>query len=258
MLFSLSPQTTSLKSASLMLAVIATAVALSASPLRAQEGFYGSLHTGAAILGNMNNDSAASRAGVARDLSHPSLALDLNTGWTVGAAVGYRFAQPFRAELSIDYLDGSLKGRYVEQGFFVPCGTFANQPCLGPAVKGDIKAWSGFAMGYYDIDLGAPITPYVGAGAGLVRSGLDVETTARLNVGTSNQFDIIDDHDTELGYRLAAGLAYNMGTATVDVGYTYTITQRPGYAGNGSGIPSFTYRERLDSHAVKAGVRFGF
>jgi len=237
-----------LKAVSFAAAVIG-ALAVSTAPLRAQEGFYGSLQTGAAFLGNMTSVSPAGGA---------NLSLDPGTAWTVGGAVGYRFAQPVRLELSVDYLDGSLKGAYSESGVFVPCGTFPAQPCLGPGVEGDLNAWSGFAMGYYDLDLGNRLTPYVGAGVGLVRAGLDVETTARLNVGTSSEFDIIDDNDTELGYRVAAGVAYDIPGGQVDVGYTYTTTNRPSYAGKGSGVPSFTFNRRLSAHAVKAGMRFGF
>jgi opacity protein-like surface antigen len=236
------------RAAALAAAVAGTALA-SATAARAQEGFYGSLQTGAAILGNMSN---------ATPQSTTNLRLDLDTGWTLSGAVGYRFAQPFRAELTVDYLDGSLDGSYSENGIFVPCGTFPNQPCLGPRVDGDVKAWSGFAMGYYDVDLGSRLTPYLGAGLGLVRTSLDVETTARLNNGTSREFDVIDDNDTELGYRLAAGLAYDLDPVVIDVGYTFTTTARPNYAGRGSGIPAFNYAERLESHAVKAGVRLKF
>lgn len=215
----------------------------------ADEGFYGTLKSGAAILGNMNYSDRATS----------DLRLDLHTGWTLGGALGYRFGNGFRTELSLDYLDGSLDGTYSENIIFVPCGTFAAQPCLGPGVNGDVKSWSGFAMGYYDFDLGTALTPYVGAGLGFARTGLEVRTTARLNNGTSSRFDIIDGHDTELGYRVTAGLAYDLGPTTkVDIGYSYTGTTRPSYAAKGSAVPSFTFDRRLNTHAVTAGIRFGF
>lgn len=217
-------------------------------PAWAKAGVYGVLRTGAVVPSDMNYAKAI----------NSDLLLDLGTGWTVGGAIGYRFNQPLRAELSFDYLDASLKGTYRENGFFVPCGTFANQPCLGPAVNGGLKAWSGFAMGYYDIDLSGPVSPYIGAGLGLVRMGLDVKTTARLNVGTSRPFAIVDDRDAVLGYRLASGIAFDVGPAKVDVGYTYTRANAPSLDAAGSAIPAFTFDRRLRSHSVTAGIRFGF
>ncbi|MBL8643047.1 MAG: porin family protein, partial [Rhodospirillaceae bacterium] len=93
----------------------------------------------------------------------------------------------------------------------------------------------------------------------LVRNSLDVETTARLNVGTTSEFDIIDDHDAEFAYRLAAGVAYDINpNTTFDVGYTFTRTGTPSLSGRGSALPAFTFDRRLKSHAVTAGVRFNF
>jgi len=227
------------------------AVTVAARPAHAQtdEGFYGSLKSGAAALSDMNYANGP----------NSNLDLDLGTGWVIGGSLGYRFASGFRTELSIDYLDGSLDGTYRENLFTIPCGTLAAQPCLGPGVEGDVTAWSGFAMAYYDINLDSPLKPYVGGGLGVVRTGLDVETRARLNNGTSSDFDIIDDKDNEFAYRVAAGVAYELNpAATIDIGYTFTRTGRPALEGRGSAVPAFTFDSRLKSHAVTAGVRLNF
>lgn len=225
------------------------ALALPLAAHAAEAGLYGTLRGGAVVPGDMNYSNRA----------NSDLLLDVDTGWSIGGVLGYRFTNGFRTALEVDYADSSLKGTYRENLIAVPCGTVAAQPCLGPAVDGDIRAWSGFAMAYYDFDLGSNLTPYIGGGVGLVRTGLDVDTTARLNNGTSSRFAIIDDADTELGYRAAAGVAYNLSDTTqIEVGYSYTRTGKPAYAARGSAAVAFTVNSRYDAHAFTAGVRIGF
>ena len=239
------------KATACLAVAMGAAVVFASQPAHAQtdQGFYGSLKGGAAALSDMNYSN-----GTSSDLN-----LDLNTGWTLGGALGYRFGNGFRSELAIDYLDGSLDGTYRENLIIVPCGTVAGQPCLGPNVDGDVKAWSGFAMAYYDINTGGAVRPYLGGGLGLVRTSLDVETEARMNSGAVSDFDIIDDRDTEFAYRLAAGVAIDMNpSTTLDVGYSFTRTGTPSLEGRGSAIPTFNFDRRLKSHAVTAGVRVNF
>ncbi|MDX2143823.1 MAG: outer membrane beta-barrel protein [Rhodospirillaceae bacterium] len=221
---------------------------LHSAPTAAQEGFYGSLKTGAAMPGDLDfSDRATS-----------DLRLDSETGWTLGGALGYRFSPLLRAELALDYLDADVDGSYRENVFAVPCGTFANQPCLGPAVDGDVNALSGFAMGYFDVDTGTSLSPYLGAGLGFSRIGVDVNTTARLNNGTSSPLAIVDDSDTAFGYRATAGVSYTLKAAMIDVGYSYTRHDKSSFAAKGSAVQAFAFRPRLDSHDIKAGVRLAF
>lgn len=248
--------TTSLYGARLKAALLAaatfSAVAFGATSVQAQteEGFYGSLHGGAVFPGNINSSTG----------SNAQLNLDPETGWQIGGAYGYRFGNGVRTELAIDYLHANADGRYVENNIpAIPCGTVASQPCLGPSVDGSLNSWSGFAMAYYDIDVGNNLKPYVGGGLGFLRTGIDAETRATLTNGTSSNFDIVDDHDTEFAYRLAAGVAYDVSPSTkLDVGYTYTRSGRYAMDGRGSLVPAFEFDGRTKTHAVKAGVRLTF
>ncbi len=240
-----------LKATALAAVAFGAAVAAATSAqAQTDEGFYGSLRGGAVFPGNINSSTS----------SNAQLNLDPKTGWQLGGAYGYRFGNGFRTELAVDYLHANVDGRYAETNIIaVPCGTVAAQPCLGPSVDGSLNSWSGFAMAYYDLDLGNNVRPYVGGGLGFLRTGLDVETTARLNNGSSSDFDIVDDHDTEFAYRLTAGVAYDISPSTkLDVGYTYTRSGRYAMDGRGSAIPSFEFDGRTQTHAVTAGVRLAF
>jgi opacity protein-like surface antigen len=236
----------------LLAAVTLSAATLAAGTAHAQteEGFYGSLQGGAVFPGNINSSTG----------SNAQLNLDPDTGWQIGAAYGYRFGNGLRTELAVDYLHANADGRYVENNIpAIPCGTVATQPCLGPGVDGSLNSWSGFAMAYYDLDVGNNLKPYIGGGLGFLRTGLDVETRASFTNGTSSDFDIIDDHDTEFAYRLAAGVAYDVSPTTkLDVGYTFTRSGRYAMDGRGSLIPAFDFDGRTKTHAVKAGVRLTF
>ncbi|MBL8631449.1 MAG: porin family protein [Rhodospirillaceae bacterium] len=232
-------------------AVIATsAVTASTAHAQADEGFYGALHGGAVFPENINSSKG----------STAQLHLDPDTGWQLGGTYGYRFGNGFRGELAIDYLHADANGRYSETAIAgVPCGTLAAQPCLGPAVDGNFNSWSGFAMAYYDLNVGNNLHPYVGGGLGFLRTGLEAETTARMNNGTTSSFDIVDGHDTEFAYRLTAGVAYDISPTTkFDVGYTFTRSGRYAMDGRGSLIPAFDFDGRTQTHAVKAGLQFTF
>jgi opacity protein-like surface antigen len=241
-----------LKATAFAAVTLSAAVVATAGTAQAQtdEGFYGTLRGGAVFPGNINSSTG----------SNAQLNLDPGTGWQIGGDWGYRFGNGFRAALAVDYLHANADGRYTENNIVtVPCGTLAAQPCLGPAVDGSLNSWSGFAMAYYDIDVGNNLHPYVGGGLGVLRTGLDAETTARLNSGTTSTFDIVDDHDTEFAYRLTAGVAYDISPTTkFDVGYTFTRSGRYAMDGRGSAIPSFEFDGRTKTHAVTAGMRFAF
>jgi len=210
-------------------------------------GLYGSMRTGKAWIGNMHYDNP-----VVAELD-----LDADSAGSFGGSIGYRFAGPFRADVNIDYLDADFDGRYREFTVItIPCGESPGTPCLGPGVDGDLSALSAFAMGYYDMDVMDKLTAHVGAGLGMIRQGIDVATAARFNNGTSEIFSIIDDNDTTVGYRLAAGVGYDVGVATIDVGYSFTTASRSSFAATGSGIPGFDLEPRLKSHSIDLALRF--
>jgi opacity protein-like surface antigen len=91
----------------------------------------------------------------------PGLAMqteDLKAGWAAGAAFGYQWGW-LRADLSLDYLGG----RDFSEAFTGPCGA----KCSG-TLTGSFSAVPALANVYYDIGTWKGITPYLGAGLGVV------------------------------------------------------------------------------------------
>jgi opacity protein-like surface antigen len=121
-----------------------------------------------------------------------------------------------------------------------------------------MEAWSAFAMGYFDMPVTERLGAYAGAGAGLIREALEVQTTTRMNNGTSQSRSLLDGRDTELALRFGTGVIYKLGTSEVDVGYSFTRGGKPSFTARGVGVQSFTFDNRLKAHVVAAGVRMPF
>jgi OmpA-OmpF porin, OOP family len=85
-----------------------------------------------------------------------SATIDRDEGFIAGAAAGYQFGQ-FRAELNGDYSRNGVKSASVGG--------------VTSSVGGHTQNISIMANGLYDIPLGLPIVPYIGAGAGATDFG---------------------------------------------------------------------------------------
>jgi OmpA-OmpF porin, OOP family len=87
--------------------------------------------------------------------------IPFKAGWTLNGAVGYAFGFGPRLELEVSYRRNKAKDEHPN-GF-----------CGGADVDDDFSRISQLgvmANGAYDIFLGSPIVPYVGAGVGAVRT----------------------------------------------------------------------------------------
>lgn len=143
-------------------------------------------------------------------------------------------------------------------------------------------SWTGTANGFIDLGTVAGITPYVGAGAGLVytRNQLDAtaiceadETTTADGVTSTTttflcdgQTDASDpdveyvgahytNRDYSFLYSLSAGLAYQMTKNTsLDLGYQYVSAPQMQYLKLGAAGPEVA--EGMDYHQVKLGLRY--
>ncbi|CAM5488305.1 hypothetical protein ATER59S_03406 [Aquamicrobium terrae] len=140
------------------------------------------------------------------------------------------------------------------------------------------SAWNGLLNGYVDLGTYSGITPYVGAGVGLLMTRKSVSVGAKCenssvsetegNVMRSVDFNCRapsgQDYTTVASYRatdydfmygLSAGLSYQLSKNTsLDVGYQYLSA--PGikyYAVSDDGI---TQRKGIDAHQVKVGLRY--
>lgn len=230
---------------SAMVAAITSAGAYAADQ---SSNFCGSIHVGPAFVEDMNFSESTTA----------DLSLNPKTGWAVGGALGYRFYDTFRVEFDLAYSSNELSGTFQQNvQAFVPCGEFAGNPCLDSSTDGDIDSLAGFATVYYDFPAVGQIRPYAGIGVGFVDIDLEVGTRATLNDGPVSRFAIINGSDTVLGYRGSLGLTYPIGPADLNLGYTYTFTDRLNLAGQGT-LVSFDFDRKMNRHAVAAGPTYRF
>ncbi len=232
----------------LMSAVFFVGASSSAFAAGSSSKVYGSVHVGPTFVDSMNFSESTTA----------DLNLNSSTGWTVSGAVGYRFYDTFRLEFDLGYSSNKMNGTFQQNvQAFVPCGEFSGNPCLDPTVDGDIDSLAGFASVYFDFPALGQIRPYAGIGVGFVDLDLDVGTRATLNDGPESRFAIINGSDTVMGYRGSLGLAYPIGRADLNLGYTYTFTEAPSFAGQGT-LVTFNFDRKMKRHAVTAGLTYRF
>ena len=130
-----------------MVFTAAAALALSAATLGSADaqtgptGPYVRVEGGLSVPGNMS----------ARTSTGASGSIDRKLGWIGGLAGGYQFG-PFRAELDADYSRNGLKTLRLGGA--------------STSLGGHTSNISFMVNGLYDINVGMPIVPYIGAGAG--------------------------------------------------------------------------------------------
>ena len=165
--------------------------------------------------------------------------------------VGYDFNNNWRLEVDGDSLwtdNGSISGQ----------------------TNSDVKLRTTSTMlnAIYDFDDFNGWSPYLGAGAGIVKSKLDA--TAR-GAGTAacatasggpNAFCRVSDSDTNFGWQALAGLGYRISDHIIwDTHYTYQDVSSPdfdGFATNGTATltPIGTSASNVGSHSLVTGFRY--
>ena len=205
--------------------------------------------------------------------------------------MGYHFNDYLRGDLNFGILpsnrfgdnfvttcDGSITTTISD----VNTGTIVNQtnapasaPCNGSNLANN-KAYSLMANGYVDLGTYVGLTPYVGAGLGVVYSKYNraigqrdcVETTSTTTAGgfqTVNQFNCDDPAgyngavtskaSYDFAYSLAAGLSYQVSkNVSVDLGYEYFAVPSAKYVAYDGG--AFNIHKGVDYQSVKLGLRY--
>lgn len=226
----------------------ATLMALTTMAAAAEPGVYGRLYGGLATVSGLSFTDAATA----------DLNLDGGSGLTFGGAVGLRTGSGFRAELDLTLSEADLDGTFVENvQAFVPCGESPQNPCLDGRVDGEFEGRSAFAMGFYEFDTGNGFAPYIGAGLGLYEVEIEATTPGAFNDGPTIEFALVDDSDTKVAYRLAAGFAYDVGAFDITADYSWTRTGKSSLSGQGAYV-TFDYDRRATVHQVTLGARYAF
>lgn len=232
------------------LAAAACALLLTMTTLAAAQepGVYGRLYGGLSSVEGMTFN----------DASTADLDLDGGSGFTFGGSLGYAFGNGFRTELDLSRSEADLDGVFQENvQVFVPCGEISNSPCLDGTVDGDYEGLSAFAMAFYDFAPGSDFTPYLGFGIGLLDAEIEAFTPGALNDAATIDFALLDDSDTELAYRLAAGVGYDAGAFDILLDYSWTRSGKLALAGQGA-FTTFGFDKRVNAHSFTLGVRYAF
>jgi len=198
---------------SCVLAVFFTAQAYSA------DGPYLSANLGLAAL----SDS---------DITNPgeeSEELSYDTGWTLGAAVGYRFNNV--------RVEGELSYQKNDADQLSQMGDISD-------MKGDATSTALLVNGYYDFANESAFTPYISAGLGYAK----VETNDMNVVGSSGS-DFNED-DGVFAYQVGAGVGYAVNeNVTLDLKYRYFATED---------AELDTSEVEFASHNFLVGIRYNF
>ena len=202
---------------------------LSPALVIAADGPYISGHIGASWLSNADFDGGVPGIRFSSEV-------EFDTGIHLGAAFGYDFGA-FRVEGEFGYQSHEFK----ETTDFELNGI----PRSDVDADGDYDAFIFLINGFYDIDTGTKLTPYLGAGIGF--AVLDIND---LFIGDADIRIVRGDNDDAVfAYQLAGGIAYEITAQIVaDLSYRYVATSDPDFAG----------LEDYNSHNLMAAVRFFF
>lgn len=157
---------------------------------------------------------------------------------------GYHFNDYLRADLNLGYLPGNNISASYDDGTTTTSANLKNY------------AFSGILNGYVDLGTYVGITPYVGAGVGLVQSKRTLSGVSTDSANPANDY-VFQDSKTQysLAYTLNAGLAYQVSkNVSVDLGYQYFSAPEAEYAT--AEYPTFPTRKGISNHQVKLGLRY--
>ncbi|MEI9404934.1 outer membrane protein [Mesorhizobium argentiipisi] len=163
---------------------------------------------------------------------------------------GYHFNDYLRADLNLGYLPGNKASfSYDDTGTATPSAVGF----------GNLKnyAISGILNGYVDLGTYVGITPYVGAGIGVVRSTRKLSASYTDINDSANNFTVEDNKSRySLAYTLNAGLAYQVSkNVLVDLGYQYFSAPDAEYV-TAASLTSFPVHKGISNHQVKLGLRY--
>ncbi|MER8801989.1 outer membrane protein [Mesorhizobium sp. M0998] len=159
---------------------------------------------------------------------------------------GYHFNDYLRADLNVGYLPGNKIDIGYNDGTTVASATLKNY------------AFSGILNGYVDLGTYVGITPYLGAGVGVVQSKRRLSASYFTDNADPTDDFVRHDNKTQysFAYTLNAGLAYQVSkNVSVDLGYQYFSAPDAEYV-TAESLTSFPIRKGINNHQVKVGLRY--
>ncbi len=181
-----------------------------------------------------------------KDIAAPSTLprnVDLRSGKAFEGGVGYDFGN-VRVESTIGYTAANVDASQLNTG--------------GLTTRGRTKTLSLGVAGYYDIDTGTRLRPFVGGGIDAVR------VTERLTrLSATGQGSSIAGRDWGFRWHLDAGLGYQLTEkTTLELAARYAESSSLKFAGRlplaAGGSSAATYRPKLSATSVTVGLRQRF
>jgi opacity protein-like surface antigen len=166
---------------------------------------------------------------------------------------GYHFNDYLRADLNLGYLPGNKLNLSYDDSSAI---TLPTLPTTGDASLQNY-AFSGMLNGYVDLGTYVGLTPYIGAGIGVVRSTYKLSANYTDGNVPANSFTLQDNKTKySLAYTLNAGLAYQVTkNVLIDLGYQYFSAPDAEYA-TAESLASYPIRKGISNHQVKVGLRY--
>jgi len=167
---------------------------------------------------------------------------DHESRFTGSVGFGYHFTDWLRADLNLGYLPGNkVKASY-------------NDGITDAASSVDNSAWYAMANVYADLGTYMGLTPYIGAGAGVLRSNPQVSGH---NIDPSGSL-YFSNHspDYSFAYTLDAGLSYRMTqNVSLDLGYQY-LSAPDAKVAQADDFTGYTIKKGIHYHQIRVGLRY--
>jgi len=204
-------------------ACIAAGLTISVADAQAQTFYLGG-EAGWNVLEDQTNRAAGA----------PSVRAKFDSGYAAGARAGYEWG-PWRFEEEYTYRNNGLNSLSVG-------------PFSAGGVRGSRESHAVMTNVLYDINVGWPVTPHIGAGIGAV----NVIDHARVN----GRGQLFNDDDWVFGYQAIGGVRYNINpNVALDLDYRYLGTVDATYR-----VPGTTarYKSGYENHTMMASLVYRF
>jgi opacity protein-like surface antigen len=173
--------------------------------------------------------------------------IEFDNGYNVGGAFGYDYGLA-RLEVELAHRQNDVDKITIN----FDDGTEVFQG------DGDFSATNLMLNGYWDLETGSPVVPYLGGGIGIANVSAN---NVKFFDPTFGSVRFVDDDDTVFAYQLAAGIAFALAPPlTLDLGYRFFGTSNPDLEIDPSlRVLGFSdFETEFDSHNVSLGLRMNF
>ncbi len=196
---------------------------------------------------------------------------EYDAGFKIAGMVGHRLGGGLRVEGEVFFsrarVDKQTYGNIVSAGMSIPIE-------VATPVSGNAEQIGAFANVWFDIPTGSDWVPYIGGGAGFIRTDLGsleyddnklTQDLLDLNLGSNAPqlppgfVPSISSSDTQFAWHLGAGVGYRLDdSTTLQFGYRLQTTRNFEFDGRNALGNSIEVRTEFRAHLFEVGVRTTF